>query len=41
MGPPRVDIIVAVDSRGGIGAEGALPWRLEGEWRHFLRLVTR
>ena len=41
MGPPRVDIIVAVDRAGGIGREGGLPWRLEAEWRHFLKLVTR
>ena len=38
---PRVDIIAAVDRAGGIGREGDLPWRLEEEWRHFLRLVTR
>ena len=38
---PRIDIIVAVDNAGGIGLRGDIPWRLEKEWQHFLRLVTR
>ena len=38
---PPVDIIVAVDKSGGIGLDGNLPWSLEAEWAHFLRLSTR
>ena len=38
---PRIDIVVATDKVGGIGLGGDLPWRLEKEWQHFLKLVTR
>lgn len=38
---PNIDLIVAVDNAGGIGINGEIPWRLEEEWRHFLKLATR
>ena len=36
-----VNIIVAVDNQGGIGLDDGLPWSLEKEWKHFLKLATR
>ena len=38
---PSIDIIVAVDNAGGIGLKGEIPWQLEKEWQHFLKLTTR
>ena len=38
---PVIDLIVAVDNAGGIGLRGDIPWRLQKEWEHFLRLTTR
>lgn len=35
----QVSIIVAMDARGVIGHEGALPWRLSADLRRFKRLT--
>jgi len=36
-----VHMIAAVEKNGGIGLNGALPWRIEEDWRYFLNHVTR
>ena len=28
--------IVCVDKNGGIGKNGDLPWKIEGDWQYFL-----
>ena len=33
-------IIAAVDSQGGIGKNGKLPWRLKGDMRHFQSITV-
>lgn len=33
-------IIVAVDSAGGIGKDGTIPWRLPDEMAHFKKITT-
>ena len=38
---PCIHLVAAVDSAGGIGWRGGLPWALRREWGHFLALVTR
>jgi dihydrofolate reductase/thymidylate synthase len=39
MAPVFFAIIVAVDTRFGIGKNGGLPWRLPGELKHFARIT--
>jgi dihydrofolate reductase len=36
----RFAVVVAADEAGGIGQDGALPWRLPGEMAYFKRLTT-
>ena len=38
---PIIDISVAIDAEGGIGLNDELPWKLDKEWRHFLKISTR
>lgn len=37
---PRLSLIVAIDERGGIGRDNALPWRLPEDLAHFKRTTT-
>ncbi len=39
MSPLRLEIIVAVDDRLGIGRDGQLPWRAPTDMAHFRRLT--
>ncbi len=36
---PRVALVVAVDEAGTIGRDGALPWRLPSDLRHFKQIT--
>ena len=36
---PRISLIVAMDEAGTIGRDGALPWRLPEDLKHFRRLT--
>ena len=38
-GMPRISLVVAMDENGIIGRDGALPWRLPEDLRHFRRLT--
>lgn len=42
MGPrlTPINIIVAMDSRGGIGKNGKLPWKLPKDMAYFHKLTT-
>jgi dihydrofolate reductase len=39
-GPSLVDLVVAADRDRGIARDGAIPWRLPGDLRHFKQLTT-
>lgn len=43
MEDDRISIhqIVAIDENGGIGLNGDLPWKLQKDWQHFLRMTTK
>ncbi|MGH8443337.1 MAG: dihydrofolate reductase [Nevskiaceae bacterium] len=36
---PRISLVVAMDEAGVIGRDGALPWRLPEDLKHFRRLT--
>jgi dihydrofolate reductase len=38
-GMPRISLVVAMDEAGTIGRDGALPWRLPEDLKHFRRLT--
>jgi dihydrofolate reductase len=37
---PKLTLVVAVDSRGGIGVNNTLPWHLPEDLKHFKRTTT-
>ncbi|NQY74569.1 MAG: dihydrofolate reductase [Candidatus Margulisbacteria bacterium] len=34
------DIVVAIDSQGGVGFQGSIPWKVKGDMAFFKRLTT-
>ena len=40
MSKPRISLIVAIDSRGGIGKDNTIPWHISEDLKRFKRLTT-
>ncbi|OGH37736.1 MAG: hypothetical protein A3B44_00515 [Candidatus Levybacteria bacterium RIFCSPLOWO2_01_FULL_38_21] len=40
MSKPRISLIVAIDSRGGIGKDNTIPWHISEDLKRFKKLTT-